>query len=73
MSCIAWLSDLLTRRHSALETTAAEAELNACNRVEAMHISDNAERAKDAASQAAAVAKVFLSERNGQPKLTLPL
>jgi hypothetical protein len=64
---MSWLSDLLTRRHSALETTAAEAEVNARSGVEAMHISDNAERAKEAASHAAAVAKVFLSERHGQP------
>jgi len=45
-------------RHSVFETTAAEAQINAPNRVEAMHVFENAERSQDAANQAAAVAKV---------------
>lgn len=45
-----------------LETTAPEAGVNAPSRVEAMHVSENAERAKAAANHAAGVAKVYFCE-----------
>lgn len=45
-------------RHATFETTAAEALANAPDRVEAMHVSETAEKTQDAANQAAAVAKV---------------
>jgi len=49
------------------DTTAAEAQMNAPNKVEAMHVSENVERAKDAANQAASVAKTLGSNLTGDP------
>jgi hypothetical protein len=55
------------KEHFAHDTTAAEAQINAPNAVEAMHVSENAERAKDAANQAASVAKTLGSDLTGEP------
>ncbi|KAF9535649.1 hypothetical protein CPB83DRAFT_25133 [Crepidotus variabilis] len=61
------VDEVTGKEHSALETTAAQAQLDATNRVEALHISENAENAQHVATQAASVAKSLGSEFTGEP------